>query len=278
MKSTFDHLSEQYSRLTTRKYSTSFSLGILLFRKNLRKHIYNIYGFVRMADEIVDSFHNYDKSKLLCEFRRDTFDAIEQGISLNPILNAFQNTVNKFQIDQQLINSFLDSMASDLEHSKMDRESFEKYILGSAEVVGLMCLSVFVEGDKSKYEQLTPSAMKLGAAFQKVNFMRDIRADYLHLGRSYFPGIDLDKFEDYEKSIIEAEIEKDFEEALRGIRMLPDSSRGGVYLAFIYYRHLLRKIRKTSAKAIMEKRIRVPNSWKFGLMISSLFKLRLNII
>jgi len=278
MKEKFDRLSAECSKLATRRYSTSFFLGINFLDKELHQPIYAIYGFVRLTDEIVDSFHNYDKRELLNKFRKDCFEAIELGISLNPILNAFQETVNKYHIDHQLINQFLHSMEMDLDDQHYDQQKFEEYILGSAEVVGLMCLYVFTNGNKARYEALKPGAMRLGAAFQKVNFLRDIGADYLQLNRSYFPGIDLKHFSETDKKKIEQEIEKDFNEALKDIRRLPKSSRRGVYLAYQYYRELFKKIKLASACVVFSKRFRISNGSKLVLIFDTLLKHQLNYL
>lgn len=267
MKELFDEISIKASKLTTKAYSTSFSLGIYCLHRSLRDPIYAIYGFVRFADEIVDSFHDYNKRHLFDEFKADTWKAIERGISLNPILNSFQNVVNKYTIDRELIVSFLNSMEADLEVQEHSEESYKHYILGSAESVGLMCLHVFANNDKSLYDRLKPSAMKLGAAFQKVNFLRDLSADYQVLGRVYFPNVDFDSFKASDKLEIEADIDKDFADARAGIIMLPGSARFGVYLAYIYYLNLYRKIKRTPVDAIFHKRIRISNFRKFTLML-----------
>lgn len=278
MKEKFDRLSAECSKLTTRRYSTSFSLGISFLDKELHDPIYAIYGFVRLADEIVDSFHDYNKRQLLEQFKMDCFEAIDKGISLNPILNAFQETVRKYQIDHQLISQFLRSMAMDLDDQDYDQQKYEEYILGSAEVVGLMCLYVFTGGDKSRYEALRPKAMRLGAAFQKINFLRDIGADYLQLNRTYFPEIDLANFTENDKKRIEEDIEKDFKAALEGIRELPRSSRRGVYLAYQYYRELFEKIQLSRACAVFSKRFRVSNGRKLLLLFDTLLKHKLGWI
>jgi len=277
MKSLFDEVSASCSKITTKKYSTSFSLGILFLNKNIRNPIYSIYGFVRFADEIVDSFHGYDKKSLLQNFREDTYTAIENKISLNPILNSFQHVVHQYGIKMQWINSFLDSMEMDLHKQNYNNENYNKYILGSAEVVGLMCLHVFTEGDEKVFEELKPYAMKLGAAFQKVNFLRDIKADNEDLGRTYFPNVDLKNFKTHDKLKIEKEIENDFLEALAGIKMLPKNSRNGVYLAYYYYTVLFKKIKKMPAQRIMNERVRIPNIQKFILMFKSNLRYQLNI-
>lgn len=272
MKKLFDELSYEVSRSTTKKYSTSFSLGILALKPTVRPAIYAIYGYVRLADEIVDSFHDYNKQELLKRFKAQTDLALFEKISLNPILQAFQETVCKYEIDGDLIDNFLHSMEMDLEQVIYNPDLYEEYIFGSAEVVGLMCLQVFTERDREKYEKLKPYARKLGSAFQKVNFLRDLKEDYQILGRTYFPNIDLEAFNRETKEQIEKEIEIEFEEALIGIKMLPNSSRFGVYLAYKYYRSLFRKIKGTSAKKIMNERIRISNPKKLSLMMLSYVK------
>jgi len=269
MKKLFDELSYRVSKETTQQYSTSFSLGILALSPKIRNPIYAVYGYVRLADEIVDSFHGYDKEKLLAKFREETTQALEDGISLNPILQSFQDTVHRFDIDQNLINQFLDSMQMDLQKVDYNSDLYKQYILGSAEVVGLMCLQIFVEGNVSEFERLKPFAMKLGSAFQKVNFLRDMKDDYQILGRSYFPDVDITLFDNKIKADIEKDIEKEFNEALIGIKKLPGSSRFGVYLAYRYYISLFRKIKRTSAHKIINQRIRISNSKKISLMMSS---------
>ncbi|MGB0979797.1 MAG: phytoene/squalene synthase family protein, partial [Croceimicrobium sp.] len=246
MKALFDKVSFRASAMVTKKYSTSFSMGILFLDRALHKHIYAIYGFVRFADEIVDSFHEYDKKALLDDFREQTWRAIDQGISLNPILNSFQHTVNEFNIDRELIETFLFSMEMDLDLSAVStEEEYEKYILGSAEVVGLMCLKVFCYGDQQSYDHLRWNAMKLGSAFQKINFLRDLNADYNQLGRVYFPGVDMTVFNDSVKAEIEEDIEKDFKAGYEGIIQLPKQARFGVYVAYVYYYRLFMKIKAT---------------------------------
>ena len=278
MKKLFDQVSYKASKITTKAYSTSFSFGILSLHRTLREPIYNIYGFVRFADEIVDSFHEYDKHILFNRFKDDTFFAIDNKISLNPILNSFQEVVNTYNIDVSLINIFLDSMEMDLSQRNYDTENYNNYIHGSAEAVGLMCLKVFVNGNEKLYNELKPSAMSLGSAFQKINFLRDVNIDYFLLGRNYFPGVQLDKFSKSDKINIEKDIEKDFKDALVGIRMLPISSRGGVYLSYLYYYHLFKKIKHLSPSRILEDRIRVPNLEKILLMFKASFKNQLNLI
>ncbi len=278
MKSLFDDLSVQISRLTTRSYSTSFSLGIYFLHDRLRDPIYSIYGFVRVADEIVDSFEGYDQEYLLSKFKADAYEAIERGISSNPVLNSFQKVVHDYAIDLNLIERFLKSMEMDLQKVDYDDEKYQEYILGSAEVVGLMCLHVFTEGDKAMFRELKPFAMKLGAAFQKVNFLRDLKEDYHILGRTYFPGIDMQNFSAGAKKEIEKEIEEDFKVALQGIKKLPVSSKGGVYLAYVYYQSLFNKIKKLPPKRVLLGRIRINNGKKFGLMINSLVECKMKVI
>jgi len=278
MKASFDKVSIACSKITTRAYSTSFSLGIYFLDSKMRDPIYSIYGFVRFADEIVDSFEGYNKSYLLEKFKQDTFEAIENKISLNPILNSFQQCVHEFNIRHELIHTFLKSMEMDLEKTDYSREKYEAYILGSAEVVGLMCLHVFTSGDMKMYAYLKPYAMRLGSAFQKVNFLRDLKDDYYSLGRSYFPDVDLSQFNSTSKKMIEDEIEEDFKYALQGIKKLPAAAKGGVYLAYVYYTSLFKKIKSVPAERVFTERIRISNSYKVGLMINSLFQTKLNII
>ena len=256
MKSIFDAVAIKTSKMTTRSYSTSFSLGILLLNESIRDAIYAIYGFVRFADEIVDTFHDYDKKELLENFKIDTYKAIDNQISLNPILHSFQWVVNKYDIDKELIDVFLKSMEMDLEKRDYNQEEFEKYILGSAEVVGLMCLKVFCEGNSEMYQNLKEPAMKLGSAFQKINFLRDLNADYKELGRAYFPGIDVEKFDAITKIQVEIDIEKDFKSGLEGIKKLPINCQLGVYLAYKYYYSLFNKIKRTPHSKIMKERIK----------------------
>jgi len=278
MKKLFDELSYQVSIAMTKKYSTSFSLGILALKPAIRHSIYAIYGFVRLADEIVDSFHDYDKEALLRRFTEQTWQAIEEGISLNPILQSFQETVRTYQIDRALIEQFLHSMEMDLQKVEYNSELYQEYILGSAEVVGLMCLQVFVSGNKAQYEHLKPYAMKLGSAFQKVNFLRDLKDDFHVLGRTYFPSIEMNVFNNEVKSKIEEEIAVEFKESLAGIKQLPVSSRFGVYLAYKYYLSLFNKIRKISAERIMKERIRIPNGQKLSLAMSSYVQYKMAIL
>lgn len=262
MKKLFDELSYSVSKITTQKYSTSFSLGILALKPSIRSDVYAIYGYVRLADEIVDSFHDYDKSKLLNRLKEQTENALSEKISLNPILQSFQETVHKYAIDKSLIDQFLHSMEMDLQQVDYNSDLYKEYIFGSAEVVGLMCLQVFTEGNKKQYDELKPYAMKLGSAFQKINFLRDLKDDYQVLGRTYFPNVDMNVFDNTVKSQIEKEVEEEFKEALIGIKKLPSSSIFGVYLAYKYYFSLFKKIKKKSSKDILNNRVRVPNSEK----------------
>jgi phytoene/squalene synthetase len=278
MKSIFDDVSAACSRITTRSYSTSFSLGILFLDKPLQPPVYGIYGFVRFADEIVDTFHDYDKQHLFSKFKQDTLDALEHKISLNPILNSFQQVVHRYKIEQELIDCFLESMETDLNQTQHDVNSYRKYILGSAESVGLMCLRVFTDNNNDLYEALKPNAMKLGAAFQKVNFLRDINADHEQLGRMYFPNVDFSNFTQQDKANIETEIEADFNDALVGIKQLPSSSRRGVYLAYVYYKKLFSKIRHTPVEQVTQTRIRVANYEKMGLLCGSLLRNQFGVL
>ncbi|HEX6193766.1 MAG TPA: phytoene/squalene synthase family protein [Chitinophagaceae bacterium] len=274
----FHTVSNDCSRLVTERYSTSFSSAIRLLHKDLRQPVFNIYGFVRLADEIVDTFHGHDKKTLLSQFKTETFDAIERRISLNPILHSFQQTVNAYDIDHALINSFFRSMEMDLEQRCHDCSTYKEYIYGSAEVVGLMCLQVFCEGKKDQFENLTSSARALGAAFQKVNFLRDIKADYQDLSRVYFPACDFNNFTNEEKRQIEADIQQDFREAYKGILALPLKARFGVYVAYKYYLSLFRKIRKMKPACVLEKRVRIPNYGKMLIVIRAGVKNQLRLI
>ncbi len=278
MKSLFDEVSIACSKMITRKYSTSFSLGISFLAKKIHAPIYSIYGFVRLADEIVDSFHGFDKEQLLTQFKNETREALVKRISLNPVINSFQEVVHTYNIEEELIEKFLYSMELDLGKQEYNEELYKNYILGSAEVVGLMCLRVFTEGDENLYSELKPSAMKLGSAFQKVNFLRDIQADYEHLGRTYFPGVNLKKFANEDKRRIETEIEAEFKDALTGIKQLPSGARCGVYLAYMYYRKLFSKIKGVPAESVMKERIRISNGRKFGLMINSVLRYQFNVL
>jgi len=276
MKSTFDAVSRKTSKLVTNQYSTSFSLGIFMLDRSIHDPIYGIYGFVRLADEIVDSFHGFDKETLLAGLRKQSYEAIESGICLNPILNSFQEVVTRYNIEIELIDTFLDSMEMDLNKQEYSAREYEKYILGSAEVVGLMCLRVFTNGDNESYEHLKPYAMRLGAAFQKVNFLRDLQADYEGLGRTYFPGVHFDRFDEAQKQQIEADIQEDFHQALIGIRQLPSGARLGVYTAYVYYTALFQKIKAISASRIMQERIRISNFQKLWLTCGCMFNASLN--
>lgn len=278
MKYLFDNLSVKVSKMTTKTYSTSFSLGIYFLNNRLRNPVYSIYGFVRLADEIVDSFEGFNQAYLLRKFKEETYEAIEAGISLNPVLNAFQQVVRQYKIDPELIETFLNSMEMDLEKVDYNCEKYNQYILGSAESVGLMCLYVFTEGDPDRYALLKPYAMKLGAAFQKVNFLRDMKDDYHILGRTYFPNVNMTQFDGPVKKEIEDEIDQDFKVALEGIKMLPVSSKGGVYLAYVYYTSLFNKIKKLPARQILNERIRITNSKKVGLMVYSLVQNKMRMV
>lgn len=269
MKHLFDELSYAVSKITTQKYSTSFSLGILALSPSIRTAIYAIYGYVRLADEIVDSFHGYNKENLLNRLKEETENALKEGISLNPILNSFQQTVIQYKIDKTLINKFLHSMEMDLQQIDYNSDLYKEYIFGSAEVVGLMCLQVFTNGNMDKYEKLKPYAMKLGSAFQKINFLRDLKDDYKVLGRTYFPNINMGVFDNDVKKQIETEIELEFKEALIGIKKLPNSSMFGVYLAYTYYISLFQKIKRKSSNDILNNRIRIPNSEKAFVALKS---------
>lgn len=278
MKELYDKVSIKCSRITTQSYSTSFSLGIYCLNKELRDPIYSIYGFVRFADEIVDTFHEYNKQELFDRFKEDTYRAIEEKISLNPILNSFQATVNHFSIEKELVDLFLRSMKMDLTEKSHDPDSFKEYILGSAEVVGLMCLRVFCNGNQEQYQKLKPHAMSLGSAFQKINFLRDLNADFVGMGRTYFPGLELDRFDDYNKKLIESNIEKDFHDAFVGIRQLPRTSRFGVYVAYVYYLALFKKIKNTPSEKVLQSRIRIHNRQKAGLLAYSFLKHQFNML
>ena len=274
----FHKVSERCSRYTTGQYSTSFFSAIKLLHKDLRQPIYNIYGFVRFADEIVDSFHDFDKAALLTQFRQETYEAIRRGISLNPILNSFQRTVNAYGIEINLVETFFRSMEMDLNNTVYNFDGYRDYIYGSAATVGLMCLRVFCEGDTEKYEKLKEPACILGAAFQKVNFLRDIKADYDGLNRTYFPGCDFKNFTPAEKKRIEEDIQSNFNEAYKGILRLPVKARFGVYVAYKYYLSLFKKIRKLQPSGIMEQRIRIPNYSKAMIIIRAGVKNRLKLI
>ena len=278
MKEIFDQLSRDMSKMTTKRYSTSFSIGIRFLHNDLRDPIYSVYGFVRFADEIVDSFDGHNKSYLLDKFTTDTYEAIENKISLNPILNSFQEVVNKYQIPHELIDTFLRSMEMDLEKKAYNKDGYDEYILGSAEVVGFMCLKIFLEGDHNEYEKLKKYAMKLGSAFQKINFLRDLNEDYNELGRTYFPGINLNDFNNTVKKNIENDIEVDFELGYKGILMLPKKARFGVYMAYKYYFKLFKKIKRTNAEVILEERVRIPNRNKARILVTSYVRHNLNML
>lgn len=278
MKKLYDNVSERLAKSITRRYSTSFSLGILCLDKKMQQPIYNIYGFVRLADEIVDSFHDFDKRSLLDDFEKETYLAIERKISTNPVLNAFQKTFHEYDLDPSCVDAFLKSMRMDLDKNAYSQTEYENYILGSAEVVGLMCLKVFVEADEAVYQKLKPMAMSLGAAFQKINFLRDLQADYEGMGRQYFPNVDLNDFNEQQKQILLVEIEKDFDNGYKGIVQLPKKARFGVYLAYMFYRQLLGKIKKTEHQHILSNRIRISNRRKYWVLTSSYLKHSLNLL
>lgn len=266
------------SKLITNKYSTSFSLGIKAFNKKFHYPIYAIYGFVRYADEIVDTFHDHDKEKLIADFRVKTFEAIASKISLNPVLHSFQTIVNKFNIENNLIEAFLNSMQMDLTHKIYTQEDYQNYIHGSAEVIGLMCLKVFCQGNEQFYNSLDERARSLGSAFQKINFLRDIRSDFEERGRVYFPEVEYHSFNKQDKQKIEADIEKDFEKGLEGIKDLPTEVRTGVYIAYVYYYELFRKIKKVPAEVIVKGRVRVSNKKKIWLLARAILKDKLKAI
>jgi 15-cis-phytoene synthase len=279
MKTLFDTVSYDCSKLVTKTYSTSFSLATKMLYKPIRSDIYNIYGFVRFADEIVDSFHDYDKKELFEHFSNDLELALKHKISLNPILNSFQHTFHKYTIDKSLVDAFMNSMRLDLHKTKyLTEEEFKAYIYGSADVVGLMCLRVFVNGDDEKYNELKESAMSLGSAFQKVNFLRDLKADFDDLNRSYFPKIDLNNLDEHSKQEIIDDIEADFEKGLSGIKKLPIEARFGVFMAYRYYSQLLNKLKKTPALQIKNARIRVSDPKKVELLMRSYVKYQLNLM
>ncbi len=279
MKSLFDTVSYNSSKLVTKTYSTSFSLATKMLHGSIRGHIYNIYGFVRFADEIVDSFHNYNKEVLFNRFNEDLELALKHKISLNPILNSFQHTFHKYNIDKDLVDDFMNSMRMDLHKTKyLTEEEFKAYIYGSADVVGLMCLKVFVKGDAEKYNELKETAMALGSAFQKVNFLRDLKADFEGLNRTYFPNTDLKNLDETSKQNIIDDIELDFEKGLSGIKKLPIEAKFGVFMAYRYYRQLLKKLKKTPALQIKNTRIRVSNPKKVELLMRSYVKYQLKLM
>ena len=279
MKTIFDDVSNDCSKIVTKTYSTSFSLATKMLSKGIRQHIYNIYGFVRFADEIVDSFHDYDKEALFKDFSSDLEKSLKNKIHLNPILNSFQATYHKFNIDKDLVDSFMSSMKKDLYKTKyLSNQEYEDYIYGSADVVGLMCLKVFVNGNTKKYEELKSFAMRLGSAFQKVNFLRDLKDDFEVLNRTYFPNTDLNQLDEESKIKIIDEIEGDFKEGLNGIKKLPIEAKFGVFMAYRYYSQLLKKLKKTPALEIKNTRIRVPNYKKIELLTRSYVKYQLNLL
>lgn len=273
----FDQTTFECSKLITQRYSTSFTLGIKTLDHKFHMPVYAIYGFVRYADEIVDTFHDQDKEKLLARFKKDTYEAIDSGISLNPVLHSFQLVVNHYQIDLELIEAFLHSMEMDLDFKTYDDSKYNEYIYGSAEVVGLMCLKVFCEGNKEEYEKLKVPACKLGAAFQKVNFLRDIKSDYEERGRVYFPGVEFCHFDKIVKKKIEEDIQQDFDDSLKGIEQLPIGAKLGVKVAYLYYQKLFDKIKGLPAETITQTRIRIPNSKKLSLLIGTYFVNKLGI-
>lgn len=274
----FSETTFECSKLITQRYSTSFTLGIKTLDKKFHQPIYAVYGFVRYADEIVDTFHNFDKESLLNRFEHDTYQAINEGISLNPVLHSFQQVVNQYKISTHLIDAFLHSMRMDLKQDTYNQTGYEEYIYGSAEVIGLMCLKVFCQGNQEQYDQLEPSARRLGAAFQKVNFLRDLKSDYKDRGRVYFPGVNFESFTDQEKSSIEEDIQADFNEALNGIKRLPKGAKAGVYLAYIYYLQLFKKIQNLPSKQILTQRVRIPDFKKMLLLSKTLLLTRLNAL
>ena len=278
MKTIYDHTSLSCCKTVTRAYTTSFSLGIKFLHSKFRGPIYAIYSFFRLGDEIVDSFHDYPQAALLQEFQEATYRAIEEKISLNPILNAFQQVVNTYAIDQNLIEAFFASMEMDLTHTQHTQASLEKYLLGSSEIVGLMCLQVFCEKDDAQYQCLKPYAMRLGKAFQKINFLRDLRMDYQLLGRTYFPNIDFEQFTEQEKLRIQEDIADDLAAALEGIRQLPRAAKFGVYLAYVYYRELFDRICKTTTTKLWQQRVRIPNYHKYAMLLGTGVRCRLNLL
>ena len=279
MKYIFDKVSNDCSKLVIKKYSTSFYFSSSLLSKTVRQDIFNIYGFVRLADEIVDTFHDFPKKELLEDFEKELWRSLENKISLNPILNSFQFTVNKYSIPKDLISSFLDSMKMDLEKKEYNSvEEYKKYIYGSADVVGLMCLRVFVDGSENQYDELSEFAISLGSAFQKVNFLRDLKNDSNILNRVYFPNVDMNNFTEESKKEIILEIEKDFKNAVKGIVRLPKNSKFAVYIAYRYYLKLLKKLKRVSSENIVKKRVRIHNLQKFAVIVRSYVKYQLNLI
>ncbi len=278
MLSLYTQTAQECSKLITERYSTSFTLGIKTLDTKYHIPVFSIYGFVRYADEIVDTFYDYDQQSLLSRFKAETYTAIAEGISLNPVLHSFQLVVNKFKIEHELIDAFLHSMEMDLYEKDYTQTGYEEYIYGSAEVVGLMCLRVFCEGNESEYQRLKGDARKLGAAFQKVNFLRDLKSDFQERGRVYFPGVDFTDFNSSSKQLIEADIQADFDAGYRGIKALPKDAKMGVYLAYKYYLKLFDKIKNLPATQIQEERIRVPDYQKMILLGQTLIKNRLNLL
>lgn len=273
----YDKVSYKASKVTTRAYSTSFSLGIYFIKQSIRNDIYAIYGFVRLADEIVDTFHNYNKKELLDRFKNDLYKSLDEGISLNPILHSFQKTVTKYSIDIELIEQFLHSMEMDLNKQVYDPDKYKEYILGSAEVVGLMCLKVFTKGDSELYNKLKPYSMSLGSAYQKINFLRDLKDDYQNLGRTYFPGVDLMYFNNEAKWKLIEDIEKDFAHGYIGIKKLPRTARFGVFLSYKYYYGLLKKIKRATPKEMLENRIRISDKRKIYVLFRSAVQYKLHM-
>ena len=278
MMTLYNKTCQECSQLITNRYSTSFSLGIKVFDKRFRAPIYAVYGFVRFADEIVDTFHDYPKATLLERFREDTYKAIEERISLNPVLHSFQEVVHKYSIEMELIDAFLDSMEMDLFFHRYEDSLYKKYIYGSAEVVGLMCLRVFCEGNRAQYDALKEPARSLGSAFQKINFLRDMKSDFDESGRVYFPGVDFTKFTNDEKVMIEADIKKDFDDAYKGIIRLPKGARFGVYLAYVYYINLFQKIKSAPVTKVQQERIRVNDRKKVYLLFQSALRNGLTLL
>jgi phytoene synthase len=275
---TFNDISHACSKLTTERYSTSFSNAIRMLHADLREPVYNVYGFVRFADEIVDTFHDFDKEQLLAAFKEETYHALETGISLNPILHSFQLTVNKYGIDKKLVADFFTGMEMDISNKRYDRAGYESYIYGSAETVGLICLYIFCGGDKTMYEKLRPAAQSLGAAFQKINFLRDIKADHEQLSRTYFPGVNFKNFTEEDKQSIEADISADLEKAYSGVLQLPAKARFGVYLAYKYYYSLFKKICRSQPASLLQSRIRINNTFKTLIFLRAGFRNSFNLL
>lgn len=274
----YNEISDECNSLITKRYSTSFTLGIRMLSRRHQQAIYSIYGYVRLADEIVDSFHGFDKQQILQEFEQDSWNGINRGISANPVIQSFQLTVRKYKIEQHLIEAFLASMKMDLTDQQYNQTLYNQYIYGSAEVVGLMCLKVFCDGDEEKYQALIPAAKNLGAAFQKVNFLRDLKDDFYERGRIYFPGLNITEFNASSKKLIEDDIQRDFDHALAGIKNLPEGSRIGVYLAYRYYLKLFRRIKNRLPEEVMQHRIRINNAAKITILARSLARYKLNLL